>query len=170
MPRTNMGLDTRLTRYHRIGSPNARDRVEQDRPLECALCHGDKTVAFLVDTMEQWWGKGRRFDRAALGRLYGDLGQNVLLATLERGRAHEQAVAIALLGEGRVKAALPSLLPQLWHAYPIVRYFAKRALEVILERPLAVDLHAKNEAIEAAARAAVGSVSEGAAGTRSPGP
>ena len=37
-----------LTRYHRIGSPTDRARVEGDRPLECALCHADKSVAELV--------------------------------------------------------------------------------------------------------------------------
>src|SRR5262249_30016869 len=69
MPRKNMSLDTRLTRYHRIGSPTDRARVEGDRPLECALCHADRSVGELVETMERWWGK--RYDRAALRALYG---------------------------------------------------------------------------------------------------
>ena len=34
-----------LVRYHRIGSPTDRERVEGDRPLECALCHADQERA-----------------------------------------------------------------------------------------------------------------------------
>ena len=64
MPKKNMGLDYALTRYHRIGSPTDPARVERDRPLECALCHADKSVDALVGTMEPWWGK--RYDREAL--------------------------------------------------------------------------------------------------------
>ena len=44
MPRKNMGLDGSLTRYHRIGSPTDPARVLGDRPLECALCHADRSV------------------------------------------------------------------------------------------------------------------------------
>ncbi|MFW5920254.1 MAG: cytochrome c3 family protein, partial [Polyangiales bacterium] len=56
MPRKNAGLDYALTRYHRIGSPTDAERVEGDRPLECALCHQGKSVEELVTTMERWWG------------------------------------------------------------------------------------------------------------------
>ena len=52
MPKKNTGLGYQLTRYHRIGSPTDAARVEKDRPLECALCHADKSVASLVSTME----------------------------------------------------------------------------------------------------------------------
>ena len=44
MPQKNMSLDNRLGRYHRIASPTETAKVEGDRPLECALCHGDKPV------------------------------------------------------------------------------------------------------------------------------
>ncbi len=101
MPRKNMGLGYALTRYHRIGSPTDAARVERDRPLECALCHADRSVASLVADMERLWGK--RYDRAALARLYGgDLEVNALLATVEHGKPHEQAPAMAVLGEKRV--------------------------------------------------------------------
>ena len=49
MPQKNLGLGYNLTRYHRIGSPTEKARVEGDRPLECALCHADKTVEELTD-------------------------------------------------------------------------------------------------------------------------
>ncbi len=53
--------------------------------------------------MERWWG--RRYDRAALAALYGSLDARPLEATLARGKAHEQAVALATLGAAHVTAA-----------------------------------------------------------------
>ena len=107
MPKKNMGLGYALTRYHRIGLPDDPARVERDRPIECALCHVDKTVAELVGTMESWWG--RKYDRAALANLYGTLEARPLPATLMRGKAHEQAVAMAVLGDARRTEALPGI-------------------------------------------------------------
>jgi predicted CXXCH cytochrome family protein len=86
MPKKNMGLGYALTRYHRIGRPNDPARVERDRPIECALCHVDKSVSDLVGKMEAWWG--RKYDRAALTDLYGKLDALPLQATLMRGKAH----------------------------------------------------------------------------------
>ena len=105
MPRKNMGLDGTLTRYHRIGSPTDPARVLGDRPLECALCHADRTVGSLVDAMERWWPV--RYPRQRLQELYGSLDANVMRATLELGKPHEQAVAMATLGAARDRAAVP---------------------------------------------------------------
>ncbi len=150
MPRKNMGLGYELVRYHRIGSPTERARVEGDRPLECALCHPDRSVAELVTTMEAWWPV--RFDRVALRRLYGDdLGVNALAATVARGKAHEQAAAIGALGEHRVRAAVPALVPHLAHEYPLVRYYAHHALEQIVGRPVPLDVGLPAAEIRAAA-------------------
>jgi len=129
MPRKNMGLDGRLTRYHRIGSPTDPARVLGDRPLECALCHADATVRKLVDAMEAWWPV--RYPRQRLEELYGSLDANVLRATLERGRAHEQAVAIGVLGEARARDAAPLVARQLSNEYPLVREWAKNALDAM---------------------------------------
>lgn len=149
MPRKNMGLGGTLTRYHRIGSPTDPARVLGDRPLECALCHADRTVGALVDAMERWWPV--RYPRQRLVELYGSLDANVMRATLERGKPHEQAVAIATLGEQRDRSAAPLIAKQLVGEYPLVREWAKRALTSILGR-CDVDLAASDEAI---ARAAV---------------
>ncbi len=150
MAKKNMGLDYVLNRYHRIGSPTDARRVQKDRPLECALCHADKSVEQLVTTMEQWWGK--TYDRAALRALYGeDLGVNAIRATLERGKAHEQAVAIVVLGETKDRAAIPALVPMLAHQYPLVRYFAQRALQTITGDPVAIDVGAPAAEVRAAA-------------------
>jgi predicted CXXCH cytochrome family protein len=129
MPRKNMGLGGSLTRYHRIGKPTDPARVLGDRPLECALCHTDRSVSELVDAMEKWWPV--RFPRQRLAELYGSLDANVVRATLDRGKAHEQAVAIGLLGEARARDAAPAVARQLHNEYPLVRQWAQRALDAM---------------------------------------
>ncbi len=151
MPRKNMGLDGKLTRYHRIGSPTDARKVEFDRPLECALCHGDKTVGALVGDMERWWNK--RYDRTRLTALYDRLDDNALRATLARGQAHEQVVAVALLGERRDSTAIPVLVETLGHKYPLVREYARDALEAIAGAPVPFDLHQEKPRILEQARA-----------------
>ena len=134
-----MGLDYGLNRYHRIGAATNPRRVEGDRPLECALCHADKSVEALVSTMEAWYGK--TFDRDKLRALYGaDLNVNVMRATLERGKPHEQAVALTVLGELKDKTAVAAVAAQLTHDYPLVRYYAQRALQNITGDPVAIDV------------------------------
>jgi len=150
MPRKNMGLTLTLTRYHRIGSPTDAARVLGDRPLECALCHADKSVGALVDTMEKWWPV--RYPRQRLEELYGSLGANVMRATLERGKPHERAVAIATLGEARDPSAVSLVAKELVGEYPLVREWAKRALVAITGR-CDVDLAADDAAIVRAAAA-----------------
>ena len=164
MPRKNMTLDSRLGRYHRIGSPNDPIRVERDRPLECALCHGDRSVGRLVDTMEAWWprafdshGNNRgenhasKYDWHALDTLYGNKDANVLEATLRKGKPHEMAVALFLAGRSGNKALVPLVEKQLANPYPLVRYYADNALSALLESPSPLDLHQENEAIAKAA-------------------
>jgi hypothetical protein len=117
---------TTLTRYHRIGSPTDRERVEGDRPLECALCHADKSVAALVGDMERLWGK--HYDRASCARSTEILKGNALLATLERGRPHEQVAAAMVLAEHKVNSAAPQVARLLTSPYPLARRFAAQAL------------------------------------------
>ena len=136
-PKRTWGSGYQLTRYHRIGSPNDKAKVESDRPLECALCHVDKSTLELVNSMEAFWGK--RYDQE-LELLYGDLGRSPLLATATRGKAHEQATAIHVLGEARVAAALPGVAEQLCNPFPLVRYYARQALGQITGRPCDIDL------------------------------
>jgi predicted CXXCH cytochrome family protein len=134
MPKKNMGLGYALTRYHRIGSPTDVVRVEGDRPLECALCHADKTVAMVLDDMARLWGK--HYDRTTLLRLYGALDANVLVATIERGYAHEQAAAMGAAGEQRFAPASAAVAREIDdNAYPLVRYYAATALVAIEGSP-----------------------------------
>jgi HEAT repeat protein len=134
--------------------------VLADRPVECALCHADKSVEDLVSTIERWWGK--RYDRAALRALYGDdLAVNALRATLERGKPHEQAVAIAVLGQAGDRSAVPAIAAQLAHDYPLVRYFAQRALETLTGAPVAIDVGAPAADVRRAAAAWLTAASAG---------
>jgi predicted CXXCH cytochrome family protein len=152
MPRKNLGLAYELVRYHRIGAPTDDDRVLRDRPLECALCHTDATVETTVAQMEAWWGK--RYDRAALHQLYGpDLAVNVLDATLARGKPHEQTVAIGVFGEHRIQRAVPAIAAQLAHKYPLVRFVARHALELITGAPVPLDPDQPAAVLTAAAQA-----------------
>jgi predicted CXXCH cytochrome family protein len=153
MPKKNMGLGYALTRYHRIGRPDDPARVEHDRPIECALCHVDKTVAEMVDKMEGWWG--RKYDRAALETLYGTLQARPLQATLMRGKAHEQAVAVAVLGDAHRTEALPGIAHQMANPFPLVRYYARRSFDALSSRPCPVDLDRSTAEIIAAVRACV---------------
>ena len=153
MPRKNLGLSYSLSRYHRIGSPNDPVRVEKDRPLECALCHADKTVEELVSTQERWWNK--RYDREALRALYRDLDAFPLQATLVRGKPHEQAVAILSLLDQKVASALPQIARQIAHPIPLVRYQARKAIDAFLGRPCGIDLDRSVPEIIAATLACV---------------
>jgi len=143
-----MALAYSLTRYHRIGSPTDRERVELDRPLECALCHVDKSVATLVNDMERWWNK--QYDRQKLQALYGDLDANVILATLTRGKPHEQVVAAMVLAENKISSAAPLVARILASPYPLARRFAAQALETMQGMPCPIDVDASREAIQAA--------------------
>lgn len=138
MPRKNLGLGYELTRYHRIGSPSDAERVEHDRPLECALCHGDQSVERIVNTMERWYGM--RYDRSKLRALYGhDLRIDPLRATLLGGLPHEQAIAAALAASAGRKDLTALVVGVLHNEYPLVRYYGKHAAEKLLGAPLPID-------------------------------
>lgn len=148
MPRKNMSLEGKLSRYHRIGSPTDSARVLGDRPLECALCHPDRSVEQLTKEMEQMFGK--TYDRGALLTLYQDLSQNVLLQTLKIGKPHEQASAIAVLGQHKRRDAIPLLAQLVTHPLPILRYYVRDALANIVGSPDPFDLHTDNDKLQAA--------------------
>jgi hypothetical protein len=148
MPRKNASIATTLTRYHRIGSPTDPQRVHADRPLECALCHADWTVGRTAAEMERLFGT--KIQRDALSALYGGLDRNVLEATVEGGKPHEQLVAAHILGQKRVRPSIAGIAALLTHEIPLVRYFARDALEKILGQPSYVDVHADRSTIAAA--------------------
>jgi predicted CXXCH cytochrome family protein len=130
MAKKNMSLDTGLTRYHRIGSPTDPLRVLNDRPIECAACHADKSVSELVSSIKDLWHKA--YDGDALRALYGDASANVMQATLARGKPHEQAVALAVLGDRPARNLAPLFARELDNEYPLVREFARSAFLLAL--------------------------------------
>ena len=146
MPQKNIGLNTNLTAYHRIGSPNDPERVLGDRPLECALCHADSSVDELVTTMEAWWGGS--FDRAKLGRLYGTTRGSIVETTLRIGKPHEQLVALHLLESSSIADRERHAAALLTHEIPLVRYHALGVLRALTGEDVAIDLHVERAQIE----------------------
>ncbi|RYZ03675.1 MAG: hypothetical protein EOO73_26825 [Myxococcales bacterium] len=152
MPKKNMGLAYDFTRYHRIGSPTEQARVLGDRPLDCALCHAERSVEQITATMEKWWGK--RYDRARLRRLYGqDLRANPVRITLIGGKPHEQALAADIAAAQQVPDTLEATLALLGSEYPLVRYFARHSLEKRAGAELALDMSLPGPQLVQAARA-----------------
>ena len=147
LAKKNMSLDHGLTRYHRIGVPTDPVRVERDRPLECALCHADKSVRTILDEIERLWAK--KYDRGRVAQLYGGLDVNPIVETLRRGKPHEQATALGVLAEHPDKKATALVAEQFTHRLPILRYFAVKALSAILGKPVKLDLFRDNALIAA---------------------
>lgn len=142
MPKKNMGLAYDFNRYHRIGSPTDAERVTGDRPLECALCHAERSVEQIVGTMEKWWGK--RYDRAALQRLYGaDLRANPVRVTLLAGKPHEQALAADIAVRHDLTGTTDAIVALLNDPYPLVRYFARHSLEQRFGTQIPLDMNLK---------------------------
>jgi hypothetical protein len=133
MPKKNMGLDYDLTRYHRIGSPTDVARVENDRPLECALCHSDWSVKKTLSEIERLWGK--RYDARAIARLYPNQEERVLDATLRMGQPHERAVAAATLGIRGASDDIPRIETLQQSEFPLLRAFALEAVERLRAKP-----------------------------------
>jgi predicted CXXCH cytochrome family protein len=152
MPKKNMGLAYEFTRYHRIGSPTDEARVLGDRPLDCAMCHAERSVEQIAATMEKWWGK--RYDRARLARLYGaDLRENPVRVTLLGGKPHEQALAADIAVRQNLPDTTDAISALLANPYPLVRYFARHALERRFGAAMPLDMNAKGPALVQAARA-----------------
>jgi hypothetical protein len=152
MPKKNMGLAYEFTRYHRIGSPTDSERVLGDRPLECSLCHADRSVDQIVSTMEKWWGK--RYDRTRLRRLYGaDLRQNSIRLTLVGGKPHEQALAADTAVRHDLPDTTDAIVALLNDPYPLVRYFARHSLERRFGTPIPLDMNQPGGELVQAARA-----------------
>jgi predicted CXXCH cytochrome family protein len=147
MPKKNMSLEGKLTRYHRIGSPTDPVRVLNDRPVECALCHTDKSIESLVGTMETWWKKS--YSRDVLRASYGDLEQNALRATLAKGKPHEKAVAMSLLGAKGDRESAPMFAEELRDEYPLVRDYAVEALRATYGDGCRIELGADPAKVEA---------------------
>ena len=151
MPRKNMALDYRLSAYHRIGSPTDPERLYQDRPIECALCHADKSVRELARTLGRWYRKKVEWPR--LRALYGDLSQSPITVSLARGKPHERAVAMVVSARDGNRAALPLIAAELDDPYPLVRFFARDAIEKLTHDTLPLDPHLPGKELRSRAEA-----------------
>jgi hypothetical protein len=67
---------------------------------------------------------------------------NAIEATLRRGKPHEKAAAIGVIKEQNLAAQAPLVVEELNNEYPLVRFFAKSALERLLGPAPAIDWHA----------------------------
>jgi HEAT repeat protein len=76
-----------------------------------------------------------------------------MIETLRHGKPHEQAIAMAALGDEKRKDAAVLLSKQLVHPIPIVRWYAANALAKIFDEPSPIDLHTDDDAIASAAAA-----------------
>ena len=63
------------------------------------------------------------------------------------------AVAIVVLGQAGDRSAIPLLAAQLSHDYPLVRYFAQRALQTLTGAPVPIDVGAPAAEVRRAAEA-----------------
>lgn len=64
------------------------------------------------------------------------------MATLERGRPHEQVAAAMVLAEHKVDAAAPKVARLLGSPYPLARRFAAQALASMSSKPCPIDVDA----------------------------
>lgn len=86
MPHTTVGLLT-LMRSHRIDSPSAVTSAWTGRPNACNLCHLDKTLADVAESLTAWYGQ------PALPEMGDDLGASAVVAWALRGDAVQRAAA-----------------------------------------------------------------------------
>ncbi len=155
MPRKNMGLGYALTRYHRIGSPTDAARVERRSAARVRALPRRPQRRDPGRRHGAAVGQALRSRRRWRGSTAATLDVNALVATVEHGKPHEQAPAMAVLGEKRVGAALAPIARQLLNPIPLVRFYARRAVDAIRGAPCAVDLDRTTAEIEAAARRCV---------------
>ena len=60
--------------------------------------------------------------------------------SISRGKPHEQITAAAVIGERGKPEDARALLPLFTSEYPLVRYWARQAVEDLVKKPLPVNL------------------------------
>jgi predicted CXXCH cytochrome family protein len=127
MPYTTYGL-LKAIRSHRVDSPTAKMSAEKGRPNACNLCHLDKSLASVADTLSSWYGQPRLpdKDREALP---------ASVAWLIRGDGVQRAIAAWHFGWQPAQQAsgrwwlAPFLARVLDDQYAAVRYLAGHSLQ-----------------------------------------
>jgi len=97
MPHTTVGL-LGLIRAHRVDSPKASVTAWSGRPNACNLCHIDKTVAEIGETLTEWYG------HEPIPEMSDDFDAALTIAHLLRGDAVQRATAAWHMGWGPAMA------------------------------------------------------------------
>ncbi len=84
MPHTTVGL-LGLIRSHRVDSPSASVTAVSGRPNACNLCHLEKTLGQVAETLTEWYGHAPVEERG------DDLEAALSVAQMLRGNAIERA-------------------------------------------------------------------------------
>ncbi|MCB9553001.1 MAG: hypothetical protein H6705_14220 [Myxococcales bacterium] len=127
MPHTTVGLLT-LMRSHRVDSPSAVTSAWTGRPNACNLCHLDKTLGEVAETLTAWYGQ------PPLPGVADDLGASAVVAWALRGDAVQRGAAAWHMGWGPARAASGDDWQPLYLArllddpYSVVRAIAVDAL------------------------------------------
>ena len=93
MPHTTIGL-LGLIRAHRVDSPSAAVSAWSGRPNACNLCHLDKTLTEVGESLTQWYGHGPPPE------MVDDLDAALSVALLLRGDAAQRGTAAWHMGWG----------------------------------------------------------------------
>ena len=136
MPRKNMGLGYALTRYHRIGSPDRRRaRRARSAARVRALPRRQAASRRWSTTWSAWWGK--RYDRARAARLYGDARRERAARDAGARQAARAGAGDGGAGRARVtRGAAAAIARQLANPFPLVRYYARRAVDTLRGAPV----------------------------------
>ena len=131
MPAFNMGLD-RVVRSHTISSPTDQRMYDAGAPNACSLCHLDRSIAWVMTSLERNWGVEIE-KTPELQAAYGGLGKAVGMAWLKGTNPDMRKVAAQSYGRSPLgEQALPKLLRSLDDPIPTNRLFTLMAIEEIL--------------------------------------
>jgi predicted CXXCH cytochrome family protein len=135
MPKTVISIKARM-RDHTISLPAPENSVAFGIPNACTECHTDKQAAWAVETLAQWWPRGRRaklvaraeaFTAARAGRPEA-LDQLIAIAADDTQGPLVQANAVGYLGGYPDRRAMTALLGAAKADHPAVRAAAVSSL------------------------------------------
>ncbi|MEE2755319.1 MAG: cytochrome c3 family protein [Myxococcota bacterium] len=128
MPHTTVGL-LGLIRAHRIDSPTAKMTSEHGRPNACVLCHLDKSLYEIAESLHDWYGQPEP------GHIGIEPSESAAVIGLLKGDAVQRAAYAWHFGWPPAQRAsgtrwmAPFLADLLNDPYSAVRFIAGRALQ-----------------------------------------
>ncbi|HEX5053904.1 MAG TPA: cytochrome c3 family protein [Planctomycetota bacterium] len=144
MPKIVYGI-LDVHRSHHIDNPDPARDAAAGRPHACTLCHLDRNLGWVAESMQRWWGA--RYVAPATRADGAPLELADAAANLFAGDAAARAVAANACGEPTAvfghdyDAALRAWLAvTMGDGYPSVRFLARRSLLALEARaPLGLD-------------------------------